>query len=35
VLSYRAEVEVPAEEEILPWWRKNKNKYPNLARLAR
>ena len=26
VLSYRAEVEEPGEEDILAWWRKNKLK---------
>ena len=36
ITAYRAELEVSREEEdILKWWRSNKNIYPNLARLAR
>ena len=36
VESYRAEKEISQDEEdILKWWRENKAKYPNLARLAR
>ena len=34
--GYKAEPEVPKDEEdIMSWWRKNRIKYPNLARLAR
>ena len=36
VEGYQAEPEVPKDEEdIMSWWRKNRIKYPNLARLAR
>ena len=34
--GYKAEPDVPKDEEdIMSWWRENKIKYPNLARLAR
>ena len=36
VEGYQAEPEVPKDkEDIMSWWRKNRIKYPNLARLAR
>ena len=35
VLSYRAELEEPDDEDVLNWWKVNKVKFPNLARLAR